>query len=106
MVAAGLESRTAQDRVAIVTGATSGIGLETAVAIARAGYHLYIPARNMEKAKALVARVQSEEPGAKVTVEPCDMASFASVRAFAAGFLALNRPLHLLISMLDGLHET
>ena len=82
----------------IVTGANSGIGYHTALELARAGAEVVLAvrdgARGQEAAKALLAEV----PAAKVTVEALDLASLASVRAFAARIVADGRPLDLLIN--------
>ncbi|KAF0916174.1 hypothetical protein E2562_000767 [Oryza meyeriana var. granulata] len=83
---------------AIITGATSGIGAETARVLAKRGARVVIPARNVKAAEDMRARIRDECPGADVLVLPLDLSSLASVRAFADRFLSLGLPLHLLIN--------
>jgi retinol dehydrogenase-12 len=83
---------------AIITGATSGIGAETARVLAKRGARVVIPARNVKAAEEMRARIRGEFPGADVLVLHLDLSSLASVRAFARRFLALGLPLHLLIN--------
>jgi NAD(P)-dependent dehydrogenase (short-subunit alcohol dehydrogenase family) len=71
-------------RLAVVTGATSGIGWHTALELARAGAEVIVPARTLTKAEEAVARIRREVPGAKLRAEVLDLADLASVRAFAA----------------------
>uniref|UniRef100_A0A1D1Y3W5 Short-chain dehydrogenase TIC 32, chloroplastic n=1 Tax=Anthurium amnicola TaxID=1678845 RepID=A0A1D1Y3W5_9ARAE len=83
---------------AIITGATSGIGAETARVLAMRGARLVLPARTLKAAEESRARILGEFPGAVVLVIPLDLSSLASVRTFVARFDALNLPLHLLIN--------
>lgn len=70
-------------RLALVTG-SAGLGFETARALARAGAEVIIASRNAGTGTAAVARIQAEVPSASVRFEPLDLASLASVSAFAA----------------------
>lgn len=79
-------------KVAIVTGGNSGIGLETTKTLIAAGATVIVPARDIEKAKKNLQGI------ANVEIEAMDLASPASVDAFANRFLASHRPLHLLIN--------
>ncbi|CAM8947403.1 unnamed protein product [Rhodiola kirilowii] len=83
---------------AIITGATSGIGAETARVLASRGARLILPARSLKAAEEIKARIVSEFPDSTVVVMPLDLSSLASVRRFVSDFLALDLPLHLLIN--------
>ncbi|CAL5050602.1 unnamed protein product [Urochloa decumbens] len=83
---------------AIITGATSGIGAETARVLAKRGARLVLPARSLKAAEDARARLRGECPGADVVVLPLDLSSLASVRRFVASFLDLGLPLNLLIN--------
>ena len=74
------------DRRAIVTGAGSGIGAETARALAAAGAEVTMAVRNVEGARALAASIEAEAAGrgGSVRVAPLDLVDLGSVRAFAA----------------------
>jgi NAD(P)-dependent dehydrogenase (short-subunit alcohol dehydrogenase family) len=86
------------DVTAIITGATSGIGAETARVLAKRGARVVIPARSVKAAEDVRARIRAECPDADVLVLPLDLSSLASVRDFADRFLDLGLPLHLLIN--------
>ncbi|CAL9125006.1 unnamed protein product [Musa textilis] len=83
---------------AIITGATSGIGAETARVLAMRGARLVLPARSLKAAEETRARITGEFPGAEIFVLPLDLSSLSSVRCFVFRFLALNLPLNLLIN--------
>ena len=68
---------------AVVTGATGGLGFETAAALARAGAHVVLAGRDAAKGEAALARLRREVPGTSVEFEMLDLASLASVQAFA-----------------------
>ena len=85
-------------RTAIVTGASTGIGLETAANLAAAGARVIAGVRNPEKGRATVATLTDRVGGARVEFGVIDLTSFASIRAFAGDFLAGGEPLHLLIN--------
>jgi NAD(P)-dependent dehydrogenase (short-subunit alcohol dehydrogenase family) len=71
-------------KIAIVTGATGGIGYQTALALAAQGATTILAARNSAKGGQAVAQIQRSVPGAQVRFEPLDLASLASVAQFAA----------------------
>jgi NAD(P)-dependent dehydrogenase (short-subunit alcohol dehydrogenase family) len=87
-----MAARDLRGRVAIVTGGHAGIGLETTRVLADAGAVVVVGARSLDKARASLAGVP------RVEVVPLDLIDPASVDAFAARFLASDRPLHLLIN--------
>ncbi|MFC4010278.1 oxidoreductase [Nonomuraea purpurea] len=69
---------------AIVTGANSGIGLPTALELARHGAGVIVASRNPDKGRAAVEEIRREVPGAQVEFGQLDLADLASVRRFAA----------------------
>jgi NAD(P)-dependent dehydrogenase (short-subunit alcohol dehydrogenase family) len=71
-------------RVAVVTGANSGLGLATARELARAGARVVLASRSVEKGQGAAARITSVLPGADVQPAVLDLAEIESVRAFAA----------------------
>ena len=68
-------------RTAVVTGASSGIGLVAARELARAGARVVLAVRDPEKGKRVAAGIPGD-----TQVRPLDLASLASVRVFAAGW--------------------
>jgi NAD(P)-dependent dehydrogenase (short-subunit alcohol dehydrogenase family) len=71
-------------KLAIVTGANSGIGWYTALELARAGSEVILTVRSEAKGQDAVARIRQQLPQSKVRYEILDLASLASVREFAA----------------------
>lgn len=71
-----------EGRLAVVTGATSGIGFHTAKELARKGATVIVPARDMRKAKEAAERIGTEVPNAELYLTELDVAEFDSVRAF------------------------
>ncbi len=80
------DSRPLDGKVAIVTGATGGLGYETALGLAARGATMIVAGRNAAKGARAVARIQRTVPDAKVRFEPLDLASLASVARFAAAY--------------------
>jgi len=85
-------------RVAVVTGATGGLGYETALALAGANARVILTGRNAAKGWKAVNSIRAVHPQADVCFELLDLASLSSVAAFAAGMIAQGRPIHLLIN--------
>jgi len=85
-------------RLAIVTGANTGIGLETARMLAQRGADVVLACRNREKAEAAQASILADQPTGRVSVELLDLSDLASVEAFATRFLAAHQRLDLLIN--------
>ncbi|XP_076928153.1 short-chain dehydrogenase TIC 32 B, chloroplastic-like [Bidens hawaiensis] len=83
---------------AIVTGATSGIGAETARVLAKRGVRIVIPARDLRKAGQVKQTIQKETPNAEIIILEIDLSSFASIRKFCSEFLSLGIPLNILIN--------
>lgn len=68
---------------AVVTGAKSGLGLETAVELAMAGAHVVLACRDPLRGDEALGQVRVRVPGAVAELRPLDLASLESVRAFA-----------------------
>ncbi|KAL8244915.1 hypothetical protein R6Q59_011173 [Mikania micrantha] len=83
---------------AIVTGATSGIGVETTRVLALRGVHVIMAGRNIEKGIKVKESILEETPDAKVDVMELDLSSMDSVRNFAAKYISSGLPLHILIN--------
>ena len=83
-------------RRAIVTGANSGIGFYTALELAHHGAEVVLASRDLTKANDARARILAEVPSAKAHADLLDLASLASVRAFAER--QQDRPLDLLVN--------
>src|SRR5712675_194761 len=73
-----------QGKVAVVTGANSGIGWHTALELARAGSEVILASRTEAKGRDAVDRIRQQVPQAKVRAEVLDLASLRSVQAFAS----------------------
>ncbi len=73
-------------RIALITGANSGIGLEAARELARAGAHVIMACRNTHKGEAAAAEIRTAFPHADLEVAQLDLASLESVRDFAARY--------------------
>lgn len=87
---------TQQGRIFLVTGGTSGIGYESAKALAGAGAQVIIAARNAKQGEDAIARIHQETQDAHVRFESLDLADLASVRA-------LSERLKATLPHLDGL---
>src|ERR1700730_12611512 len=70
-------------RLAVVTGATGGLGYETALALAKAGAEVVLASRDDRKGASAIEKITRETPNAKVSYEHLDLASLASVADFA-----------------------
>jgi len=84
----------------IVTGATSGIGLETATALASWNATVVLPVRDVRKGElvkdTILASLPRESTGS-IRLMDCDLASFASVRKFAKAYISHGLDLHMLV---------
>jgi NAD(P)-dependent dehydrogenase (short-subunit alcohol dehydrogenase family) len=84
--------------VAVVTGASTGLGLETARALAAAGAHLVLAVRSDEKGAAATGSIRERVPDASLEHGVCDLTSLVSVRSFASSVLDRHPRLGLLVN--------
>ena len=85
-------------KTAIVTGANNGIGFETAVGMAEAGWHVVMACRSQAKAEAAKSMIIERLPTASLDIMLVDLGDFTSVRAFASDFRARYSQLDVLIN--------
>jgi len=85
-------------RLAVVTGANTGLGFETARVLAAHGASVVLAVRDTEKGKAAAARIAGTAPGADITVQPLDLTSLESIHAAAAELRARHPRIDLLIN--------
>jgi len=83
-------------KVALVTGANTGIGRVTAETLCRRGARVFLAGRSAEKTEPVVAALRAE--GGSADYLPLDLGDLAAVRTAAESFLSLGVPLHLLIN--------
>lgn len=84
-------------RIAIVTGANTGLGFETARAFAQKGITTVLACRTESRALEAKARIQAEVPDADLVFMKLDLSALSSVRTFAASFRATYTSLDLLV---------
>lgn len=85
-------------RVAIITGANSGIGYEAAAVLADKGAHVVLAVRNLDKGKDAAERIAAKSPNAEVVLQQLDLTSLDSVRAAADGLRNSHQRIDLLIN--------
>jgi NAD(P)-dependent dehydrogenase (short-subunit alcohol dehydrogenase family) len=86
------------DKIAVVTGANSGTGKETARRLAGAGAHVIMTVRTKEKGDAAREEILAQQPDAQLEVRLLDLADLSSVKTFADALLSEKRPLNLLVN--------
>ncbi|GAA4322211.1 SDR family NAD(P)-dependent oxidoreductase [Mucilaginibacter gynuensis] len=85
-------------KVAMVTGANTGIGFETALALYKAGAHVILACRSSANAEQAVTRLQATGGTGSLETALFDLGSIDSVKQFAAQFLKTHRQLDILIN--------
>ncbi|MCV7302753.1 SDR family NAD(P)-dependent oxidoreductase [Mycobacterium barrassiae] len=70
-------------RTAVITGANTGLGYETAKALAAKGAHIVLAVRNLDKGRAAADLITRSAPSARVSLQQLDLASLTSVREAA-----------------------
>lgn len=84
--------------LAVVTGASDGLGLRLAGRLAQAGAEVILPVRNERKGADAVASILHETPGATVSTRRLDLSSLQSVADLAGQLLAEDRPVDVLVN--------
>lgn len=84
--------------VAIVTGASNGIGKETTRVLALRGVHVIMGVRNVKAGESVKEEILQKHPGSKIDVMEIDLNSQAFIRKFAAEFIATGLPLNILVN--------
>lgn len=85
-------------RTAVVTGANGGLGLQTATALAGAGAHVVMAARNQDKAESARQEILARHPHASLDVVPLDLGDLSSVAAAAEQILAMHTSVDILVN--------
>jgi NAD(P)-dependent dehydrogenase (short-subunit alcohol dehydrogenase family) len=91
-----IKSSDLSGKVAVVTGGASGIGTETARALAQVGAKIVLAVRNTQAGDDAASEIKKGIPKAEIQVEPLDLADLASVKSFVSRWG--NSPLHLLVN--------
>jgi NAD(P)-dependent dehydrogenase (short-subunit alcohol dehydrogenase family) len=85
-------------RTAVITGANTGLGYETAAALAAKGAHVVLAVRNLDKGKAAAEGIAAATPGAQVDLQELDLTSLESIRAAAEQLKSNHDAIDLLIN--------
>lgn len=85
-------------KLAVITGATGGLGYETALALAGAHATVVLTGRNAQKGADALARIRAVHPKADISYDTLDLGSLASVEDFARRFAAAHNRLDLLVN--------
>jgi len=85
-------------RVVVITGANTGLGYETAAALAEHGAHVVLAVRNLDKGKDAAARISATSPRGEVALQELDLTSLESIRAAADQLRSEHDRIDLLIN--------
>ena len=85
-------------RIAVVTGANSGLGFQTALALTRAGAHVVLACRDRGRGLDALERIRARIPTADVSLDDLDLADLASVHRFAKAFSVHHDGLDILVN--------
>ena len=83
--------------LAIITGANTGLGFETARGLLQVGFEVVITSRNLERGEKAVARLKSEYPNGQISALALDLSNQSSVRAFAPRFTQSHKKWDVLV---------
>ncbi|MEU0467023.1 SDR family oxidoreductase [Amycolatopsis sp. NPDC006131] len=85
-------------KLAVVTGASDGVGLGLAARLAAAGAEVVMPVRNPRKGEAAIAKIRRPQPGAQLSLRDLDLSALDSVAGLADELIAEGRPIHILVN--------
>ncbi|OZD17785.1 short chain dehydrogenase [Rhodococcus sp. 06-156-3C] len=85
-------------KLAVVTGASDGIGSVIATRLAAAGAEVLLPVRNSAKGERVAERIRATVPGANVSIRTLDLSSLKSVAALVDELTVEARPIHILVN--------
>jgi NAD(P)-dependent dehydrogenase (short-subunit alcohol dehydrogenase family) len=85
-------------RTAVITGANTGLGYETAAALAAKGAQVVLAVRNLEKGKEAARRIEQAAPGARIQLQELDLTSLDSIRTAADQLRSAHESIDLLIN--------
>ncbi|WP_280369265.1 SDR family oxidoreductase [Nocardia wallacei] len=85
-------------KLAVVTGASDGVGLGLATRLAAAGAEVVMPVRNPAKGEAAIAKIRERYPNAALSLRDLDLSSLTSVAALTDRLAEEGRPIHLLVN--------
>ena len=91
-----------KQKVCLITGATSGIGKEVALGMAKRGYQLIVIGRNAEKGTRLESEIKQSSPNCSFAYYLADMSDLDNVKAVSAEILAAHRVIDVLINNAGG----
>ncbi len=94
-----------KDKICVITGATSGIGKETALALAGMGAHLILINRNSHKAEQLAAEIANKAGNSQVDLITADLSSMSQVKAAAAEINQKYDHIDVLVNNAGGMNE-
>jgi NAD(P)-dependent dehydrogenase (short-subunit alcohol dehydrogenase family) len=87
-----------EGKLAVVTGATAGVGLETALGLARLGASLIVTGRDATRLAGAVSWIAARLPSAQIETELADFARLADVRGLSARILARRQRIDILVN--------
>ncbi|ASA19617.1 SDR family oxidoreductase [Paenibacillus donghaensis] len=87
-----------KDKIVVVTGGNSGMGLATTIELARQGAKVIMVCRSRERGEAALASARLKSGSQQIELMLCDLASLESIRRFAADFIASYPVLDVLVN--------